>query len=413
MSMDGGFDMVSFYNQVTTMPPRLILRNTTYDATHVYPHPAMTQNQLGQLRRSMWVMTNSIDPSLTPAAPPGFVRPVRSYGSTVLSWASDGTSIEISGWTVPGSGHRAAGQVPGKQLDKSFSPQPTVFFGAPTKAFGSNVILEYDPRAIKEMGSQLHSFEGLEMDMWNRASHHYEASFHGITIGYDSLGYDQSTRQPVLPANDSYMIEASGNVPVGLKMRLITDKQLDLEGFTLRTPASPSPTIESTNLLLEETNFIDSNRLRLLTYVQRDKAGGGWPTASVHIGLHVDGITGSMQGSPMGDLVYNPPGYPGGIGLKSGAKYGLYIGSQGLTTLPHGLNVVGVMRTQSVIQTTRPIELANYTFKSLPQNSSPGSEVFCSNCRKPNEGAKRGTGMLVFCDDLSHWTSTAGTPAEQ
>ncbi len=406
MAMDSGFDMVSVYNQVTTMAPRLVLRNITYDATHIYPHPAMTKNELSQMRRSMWVTTNSIDASVTLAAAPGAVKQIRCYASTVLSWASDGTSIQVSGWTVPGSGHRAAGQLPGKLLDTSFSSKPTVLFGAPTKAFGDNVILEYDPRAVVEDGSQLHSFEGLEMDMWNRATHHYEASFHGITIGYNSLAYDQTTRQPVLPATDSYMIEASGNVPVGLKMRLITDKQLDLEGFTLRTPASPPPALGSINLLSEEANFIDSNRLRLLTYVQRDQISGGWPAASIHIGLHVDGLNGTMSGSRMGELVYNPPGYSGGVGLRSATQYGIYVDSHGSTLI-----VNGVLQTHGVVKASKPIELASYTFGSLPEISSPGSEIFCSDCRKPGESSGAGTGMLVFRDELSHWFSTAGTVA--
>ena len=411
MAMDPGFDMVSIYNQVTTMTPRLVLRNITYDATHIYPHPAMTSTEPRQMPRSMWVTTNSIDASVTFAAAPGAVKQIRCYASTVLSWASDGTSIQVSGWTVPGSGHRAAGQIPGNLLETSFSSKPTVLFGAPTKAFGDNIILEYDPRAVVEDGSQLHSFEGLEMDMWNRATHHYEASFHGITIGYNSLAYDQSTRQPVLPATDSYMIEASGNVPVGLKMRLVTDKQLDLEGFTLRTPASPPPTLGSINLLAEEANFIDSNRLRLLTYVQRDQTSGGWPAASIHIGLHVDGLNGTMGGSPMGELVYNPPGYSGGIGLRSATQYGIYVDSNGSTTSPNSLSVNGVLQTHGVIKASKPIELASYVFRDLPETSSPGSEIFCSDCRKPGEGSGTGSGMLVFRDELSHWISTAGTVA--
>src|ERR1700712_3115185 len=72
MATDSDFDMVSLYNQTIDMPPRIaassavtnadgIARSVTYTATTVNFSPALSAAQIKLLRRSMWLLTNSID----------------------------------------------------------------------------------------------------------------------------------------------------------------------------------------------------------------------------------------------------------------------------------------------------------------------------------------------------------------
>lgn len=391
MAGDPDFDMVSFYNQVTSLPSRLVLSGASYDATHIYPHPALTPVQSARLRRSMWVITNSIDTSLSTKAEPGELPPVNRYGSTITGWAADGSAITVSGWTVPGSGKRAAGQVPARTLDLSQSKRPTAFIGTPTKAFAGNWVLEYDPDFIARDGSQTRMFEGLELDMWNHAKHDYEASFHGITIGYNSSEVGQDGHH-IQPTSDSYDMRLAGNVPRGLVIDSAMGRLIEAGGFVLQPSGSPAPPVGSTNVAIDLSSYIDSNRLRLLTYTARDTAGGGWPAASVHFGLRVDGATGTLGGSPMGEVVFNPAGHGGGIGLRGAGGKGLTVNADGTAEM------------------AGRIRFAAYRHAALPPAGQAGTQVFCKDCRKPSEAAGHGTGMMVF-DDGAHWVSIAGSPA--
>src|SRR5205814_2092886 len=119
------FDMVSLYNQVGNTPPRLVLHDVKYDATHIYPATPLTAEQMALLRPSMWVSTNAVDRSI-PTAPAKLntLPRVNRIGSTIIGWAKDGRSITVSGWTVPGSGNAQAEQVPPHTLDTSAYATP-------------------------------------------------------------------------------------------------------------------------------------------------------------------------------------------------------------------------------------------------------------------------------------------------
>ena len=66
MAKYSGYDMVSLYNQTMALPPRLVLHDVLYTAnpSRINLRTPLNANQLAALRRSMWVSTNSYDPTV-------------------------------------------------------------------------------------------------------------------------------------------------------------------------------------------------------------------------------------------------------------------------------------------------------------------------------------------------------------
>ena len=77
-------EAVNLYSLTHSADARLILHDVTYDAHHIYPHPALTPAQLVQLRYGMNVTTNSVDPAM-PAAARARRRSCRSWTRTAPS----------------------------------------------------------------------------------------------------------------------------------------------------------------------------------------------------------------------------------------------------------------------------------------------------------------------------------------
>ncbi len=467
MATDTDFDMVSLYNQTIDMPPRIaassaitnsdgVARSVTYTATTVNFSPALSAAQIALLRRSMWVLTNSIDLrvtaaslALTPSAlakitigdaitlsstatmpagitagqtyyamveygklylaasaaaaaagtpvaitsagsgtitvadvtsatsatatvslyiPPVTMLPaVNYYGSTISSWAADGSSITVAGWTVPGQGNAAAGQVPpvaAANLDMSRSTYtaPAVFIGGPTKAFLNNWVQIYspDPSSSPDVNggapyavpnnhdSHIRQFEGLELDQLNYSTLDYDASFHGLTIGYSPLGtvgYGTSAAHSVLPTSDSYDMMLAGVMPNMLEFdESPTSNLIKATALLVKGDASVAPAISSTSEMMEVSKLIDYNNLRLMSWVQRDALGTGVNYGSLRIGLMVDGTQGNLDGSLQGQIVFNPQGYSGGIGFCGyNAHCNLFVQGDGNVSLGNGS--VLIMRT--------------------------------------------------------------------
>ena len=361
MAGDPDFDSVLLYVQPTAMTPRIVASGVAYDACNVYFNPPLTPAQVALLRTSMWIITNSIDPSLpvtyisNPLPRPTGTNPTlpytRRYASTIVGWAANGTSIQVSGWTVPGSGQTASGQVPGtSNLDTTGGhTTPTVFIGAPTKQFAQNWFMEYNPTGNPD--SQIHQLTGLEVDLDNNGTDHYQICYQGMVIGYNSINPNgaASDGQALKPTDDSFCLLLYGGetMPVGLRTHWFSAAQWDGDGIWIPGPAegSPAPPVGSTNLLAEFFQYIDSNIQRLLIWGSRDSnAGqggwpdasrqGGWPDASLRIGLQIGGAKGTLTGAQMGQVVFNPPGILGGVGLAGSTAFGLYVTSSGAIVLP-------------------------------------------------------------------------------
>ena len=460
MAADPDMDMISLYNHTGSVLPRIvasaavknadnIARAITYTATTINFSPALAPAQMALLRRSMWVITNSIDlrmvaSSFTMAAAslaaiasgdamtvsstgplpagltagqtyyamvaygrlylassaanavngvpvpitgPGsgsitiqdvtksasaaasvglYVAPTTTlptvdyYASTITGWSADGSSITVAGWTVPGAGNGASGQIPPTapgNLDtiNSSYTSPAVFIGSPTKAFLNNWIQAYEPDPSSNYGinggasyaapyshdSQIHQFEGLELDQWNYGTVDYAASFHGMTIGYTPFGVvgaDTSTGHNVLPTSDSYDLLLAGSMPTMLKFDEGPASSV-IQGHSLLVNGnvSPAAAINSRSELMESSKLIDQNNMRLVTWLQRDTTGVGVTTASLRTGLMVDGTQGNLDGSLQGQMVFSPPGYGGGIGFCGySGRCGLYIQADGNLSLGNG-----------------------------------------------------------------------------
>lgn len=465
MATDADFDMVSLYNQTISMPPRIaassaitnsVARSVTYTATTINFSPALSAAQLSLLRRSMWVLTNSIDLRVTSSSlklttsalagiangdavsvtstgtmPAGITSGqtyyaaieynnlylassaanaaagspitittagsgiitvadatssttaaatvnlyvaatttlpvVNYYGSTIKSWSTDGTSITVAGWTVPGQGNVASGQVPpvdAANLDtvRSSYSAAAVFIGGPTKAFLNNWVQIYspDPSSSPDVNggasyavpnnhnSQIQQFEGLELDQLNYGTQDYAASFHGLTIGYSPLGtvgYGTSKAHGVLPTSDSYDMMLAGPMPNMLEFNEPpTANVIKATALLVRGNVSVAPAINSTSEMMETSKLIDYNNLRLMTWVQRDAVGTGVNYGSLRVGLMVDGTQGNFDGSLQGQMVFNPPGYSGGIGFCGyNTHCNLYVQGDGNVSLGNGS--IFIMRT--------------------------------------------------------------------
>ncbi len=302
-------------------------------------------------------------------APTTTLPVVNYYGSTVKSWAADGSSITVAGWTVPGQGNGASGQVPPvatANLDKVRSSYnaPAVFVGAPTKAFLNNWVQIYspDPSSAASVSngapyafpqnhdSQIHQFEGLELDQVNYSTVDYDASFHGMTIGYSPLGvvgYGTSGAHPVLPTTDSYDLLLAGEMPTLLKFNEIpTANVMQATSLLFKGNSSVPTSLNSRSELMETSKLIDYNTMRLMTWLQRDAVGTGVNYGSMRVGLMVDGTQGNFDGTLEGQIVFSPPGYSGGIGFCGfSAHCNLYVQSDNNVSLGNSSTLI--LRTPS------------------------------------------------------------------
>ena len=170
-------------------------------------------------------------------------------------------------------------------------------------------------------GSSTRAYEAEEVDMNDLGTQDYGASWHGYTVHYTPAGIVPAgvygPAHNVRPTSDSYGINISGPLPTLLQLQsgIAGTTLIDSDSLRLLVGASPAPPAGSRNLLSDQSMYIDSNRAHLLTYMVRDVAGGGAPTASVHLGLRYDSTFGVLDGSgtAMAEIVWNAQGAYGGM----------------------------------------------------------------------------------------------------
>ena len=397
------FEAVNLYSLTHSADAPLILHGVTYDAHHIYPHPALTPAQRAQLRFGMNVTSNSIDPGL-PASSPGrtpLLPLMNTYGGFIDGWTADGSAIHVLGWTVLGGDNPHGDQVPGDRLDTQWThyATKTCFLGAPTKDFLNVWVMGFDP--VRDgngtpMTSLVHRFEGLELDMYNEARSDYEASFHGMTINYSPHTYfDRGTsrQRPVRPAADSYDMLLGGEgiqnilrLTGGPGSTEIDGTPLHVNGNTgIPTQASALDTRTET---LEAVTEAEGNRLRMVTWGQRADAQQGWRGVTMNVGLIVDGAVGNpTTGSTMGKVSFNQPGHLGGVSLLSADGSGLTVDDGG------------------------GVSFSPRSFRMLPKHAAPGVNFFCNDCRAMHEQAGHGSGINVVMNAKGRWMTSAGVEA--
>ncbi len=397
-------EAVNLYSLTHSSDARLILHDVGYDAHHLYPHPSLSPAQLAQLRYGMNVTTNSVDPTVAAPAPglSPLVPLMNTYSAFVDGWASDGSSIDVIGWTVIG-GHRAqGGQIPGDRLDTHWTRYPTrtALFGAPTKQFLNVWVMGYDPTrddAGIPTTSLAHRFEGLELDMYNAALSDYEASFHGMTINYSPhtvINKGSSSEHPVRPAADSYDLLLGGDGIQKILRLTGSPASTEIDGTTLHVDGNTGVPAwaggkDTRTETLESVTEAEGNRLRVVTWGQRSGPGQGWRYVSLNVGLIVDGDIGDAKaGSMMGRVTFNPPGHPGGVAIMTRGGTGLTIDEAG------------------------GVSFRSLPYRQLPKSAAAGESFFCSDCLAPGEKPGSGSGMNVFRDAKGSWKTSAGTQAK-
>ncbi len=397
------FEAVNLYSLSHSADAALILHDVTYDAHHIYPHPALTPAQRAQLRFGMNVTSNSVDPGL-PAPAPGrtpLIPLMNTYGGFIDGWSADGSAIHVIGWTVLGGDNPRADQVPGDRLDTQWTRYrtKTCFLGAPTKDFLNVWVMGFDPtRDLNGIPttSLVHRFEGLELDMFNEARSDYEASFHGMTINYSPHTYlDRGTsrQRAVRPAADSYDMLLGGDGIQNILRLTGGPSSTEIDGTTLHvngnTGIPPQASGRDTRTeTLEAMTEAEGNRLRLVIWGQRTDTEQGWRGVTMNVGLIVDGTAGNpATGSMMGKVSFNPPGHPGGVSLLSADGSGLTVENGG------------------------GVSFSARAFRMLPKNAAPGVNFFCSDCLAVHEQAGRGSGINVVMNARGRWMTGAGVQA--
>lgn len=354
----------------------------SYDSTHVYFKPSLPEIMRRHLRLNMYVNSNSIDTAL-PAryaakylpTPTSTTRPTEyslpnDYFAMTTAIAADGSGVTVSGWTVEGANKGVAtpSVVPGNYTISAGHSTPFVAFGAPRKVFGQNFYAAYNPLDVANNGdSRIKEYENIEIDLNNLATTDYAASFHGDTCVYVPQGRvpnSAGTPTPntdgvthaILPTDDSYCLNILGGnaLPTLIRVSQAGVVQVWGDGYWLDGHALTSPGIEAGSRKLNTVweQAIDTNRQRLAIWGQRDVAGGagGWPNASMHLGLVIDGPTGSLpsnpvdqsHGSPRGEVIFDPPNFAGGVCLSNYTEVlGLCVDNNGNAVAKHSLGVSG------------------------------------------------------------------------
>ena len=361
------FDMVNLYDQVSNMPPRLIVSNgITYDATHIYFSTPLTNAQMALLHKSMWVITNSVDPGTANTAGTNNFPSFNVMSSTISQIDPAGASVTVNGWSAGGATSNS-GAIPGTTYDtvRSQYATPTVFFGTPAKAFARNTVLAaYDPTTTPDVaGSMTNLFEGDEIDMFNYRNQDYTASFHGTTITYRPLGTVPASgniaAHPPYPTADSYDLLLAGSMPNGLEFNLTpTSRYVVGESVLINgnggIPAS-SPT-GTQSAMTEFSKYSGGNNLRFMTWLQSSDANvQSWQDSELHLGLFVDGAQGSNQGSAEGDVVFDPAGHLGGVSIRGyGAYPGLIVEGNGTLTLPSAVTTKSTLAVGGDLSMSTP-----------------------------------------------------------
>lgn len=416
-ALRGGEDLVGLYEAPTALEARMVLLVDHYDAHSVTLRTPLTPAQVSELRRNMYIVTNSLDPRFGLRPMPGYTgsdaaQLVNLVAGLVSGWSADGRTIEVAGWAVPSGSDFRAGQVPdARHLDRFWSQydSPVVFVGAGTKMFGRNTYMYYDgSRTRGHATSLVRAMETEEVDLRYTASHAHEVEMRGLTISMDPRG----GFGPHGLTSDSYHLLLSGYSPNMLVFNDGRDTNL-IKGHSFLVHGNEG--VDKTRAaaeLFEHSAYADgSNNVRLVGYMTRNGTQTGAKAASMHLGLRIDGQQGApLSGGTWGEVLWNAGGgNNGGLALCGGSgRCGVGVSWDGTVRL--GDPNAAVSLPGSVLQfasasnrllasvradehgdlslgTTMPggggIRPAAYRLAALPGTGVAGTQLYCIDCHPP------------------------------
>ena len=430
----GNYDEVNEFNEATSPPPRFIASSAytntdgvahtvTYDATHAYFRPDLSKAQVAMLRPQMHVMTNSVDGVTRLPLVINGRMPISTYGGQVQSWATDGSSLTVDGWAVPGGGF-TAGAVPGKKFDtqrSSFSV-PALMMGVYTKTFARNTVVSIDNTqavgdANNPLGQQttlVREGEGDEIDLWNYMTSDYKASLHGITIVYSGIGIVPSAgavaSHSVQPTSESYGLKLAGDIPNLLELNGSASANFIVgPSILVKGNGGVSGPAGSVGELFENSGYMDgTTNMRLVGWLQKDRSAIGASGGSMHVGLVENGIQGSVKsdGALQSQLVFNPDSEGGSIGL---------FGYKGSGVLVHGdgsAEVQGSLSIDNALAVKGNQTLAGSLYAGANIVSGPGSSVILRTAAKATGGtiASDAAGDVVIGTGLAGGSAISKIP---
>ncbi|MBS0995868.1 hypothetical protein [Gluconobacter cerinus] len=292
---------VEYIVQDSSQSTLMNLSVASYTATEVVLASTMTADQMARIHYGMYVMSNSIDPSITT---PKFsakrnLPNVNFYASTVVS-VEDNTHIKVSGWAVPGAGNGATNQVPNvRTLDTSWTNfgMPTVGIGARTNTSAINWVINFTTK-----NTWLNNYEN-EIDVLGDP---------GLAAGRQRIHELTMTYQGPTPSADSWALNLNTySLPVQIHMETNpTGYGIHSNSFITRGNGGVSSTVPTAEMS-ESAAFADgANNMRLVSWLTQDTTITGYKGVSAHTGLMVDGVMGNV-GIPQAQVIYDPflPGY--------------------------------------------------------------------------------------------------------
>lgn len=349
------FENINLELDSNVPPPRLILKNVTYDKTHVYLQGCgpkdksicipMTVDQMSQLRHGMSLTTNSIPPSDIGKNILGGQRNKSMaksylYAAFVDTWDSSGRYIKIiNGWSVMGDISMSNTTPSIKFLDKIWTQfsTPTIFLGAETSDNTEHhvVMNSYNPKggASLAINQLAHGFTDGETDMENFSPIDYSDTFRGPTYSYvsgntvsvpekddqcnktgkniiryknidpltrnvinlDSCG--QPNGHPVYPTSDSWgLFIAGGFAQGGGSLLRLTgndgEREIDANSIQMFSPSPVGANIGSVKEIGEIRATSDSAQERLVTWLNRENVTNiGYQQLSMNLGYWANGTS--------------------------------------------------------------------------------------------------------------------------
>lgn len=396
------FDAVSIFNYAGSSVPRFTtngvikdnegkVHNVTFDKNHIYFDNAIPPEWIKLLRVHMHIQTNIVG-SLNADANPHNRQPVNTWAADIVTWDPNGKWVQVEGWRVLGGNMATADYVPGQAVGKSGDAGyvaantydtkrskytvPTVFFGVYTKAFNRNTMCFLERGGAPgdannpkgSIDAQTQECEGEELDLQNSLPD-YEGREHGITITYNG---------PSKPTDDSYDMGLFGQNATMLRIWGGANT-VDINGDAIWVHGdgglqyATNNTVGSTQETAEFSSFVDGvSDMRLVNWLTRntvastDKGPIGYTTATMNIGLVIDGdrghITGDgtdFKGTIQSQIQFNPAGNQGGLALCGYGGCSFSIASTGDASLSN-----------------KTLWMRNSTLAFVDTNGSVGAEIY-------------------------------------